>query len=170
VRDLFEDSLAGDLSRDEKTWVEAHIEDCAACSSEFRTYRSIDQSLADLPRFSCPEHVTRAICEATIHNEMAGSKHDRKWNWSFIFGWRPALAGLAAATLMLFFLWNPIEDTEKSTPDMFSGSEVAKAGILAKWSLIYAAQTMKESERRVVDDVLIPEIPGKIREVISPFF
>jgi anti-sigma-K factor RskA len=157
----------GTLGDDEAAEVSAHLQRCPTCSAEVNALRAIANTLSTLPYHACPDHVTEAVYEATVRKRVPAESRGRKWDWSLIFGWRAAVVGMAAASVALLLFLNPFGDQNGAVPGYYHPNELAGAGELAKWSLLYVAQTMKESEREVVHDVVVEGLPRKIRGVVK---
>lgn len=96
----------GDLSGEERTGVEAHLEGCAECRAEARSLETVARllPLADPGRFSEPAplpspELGREIA-ATIGREQRVVRR-RRWRFGFALG---GAAAAAAAVLALFVL------------------------------------------------------------------
>ncbi len=157
----------GTLNEEDAARVAAHIEHCPKCLAEVRTLRAIANTLSTLPYHVCPDRVISAVYEATIEKRVPERASQRKWDWNLIFGWRAAVAGMAAASIALLLFLNPFGDRNGTLPGPYHPDELAIAGDLAKWSLLYVAQTIKESEREVVHGVLVEGLPRKIRHAVK---
>jgi hypothetical protein len=162
------DAFADDaLSEDEAAGVASHLDECKKCSAEVRTLRAVTDTLSTLPYHTCPDRVIDPVYEATIKKKVLKEAPQSRWDWSLIFGWRAAVAGMAAASIALLLFLNPFGDQNGALPGYYHPDELAGAGDLAKWSLLYIAQTIKESERDVVHGVLVEGLPRKIRYVVK---
>jgi anti-sigma-K factor RskA len=168
---LFEPELEsfadGTLNEDDAARVTAHLEECPKCLAEVRALRAIADTLTSLPFHPCPDRVTEAVWEATIKKRVPEGARERKWDWSLVFGWRGAVAGMAAASIALLLFLNPFGDQNGTMPGYYDSHELAGAGDLAKWSLLYVAQTIRESEREIVHDVVVEGLPRKIRDTVN---
>jgi hypothetical protein len=67
-------------------------------------------------------------------------------------------------------LFKPFVPSEQSVPVTITQEEVFKARKQAKWSLVFVAGLIHETQKEVVEDVLIKELPKTFRKTIRNTF
>lgn len=165
-RMLFEPFLDGGLSKRERIRVKKHLKACPACRSELDREREVVDLLSALPEAKCPENVVRKIEEETFGREKKKSYIKR---WVFggqRFRWGTLSVGVAVVAVIILLVVQPLGDRSQPDRVQYSQEEVQKAKDEAKWSLAYLAKVVGETERNVVEDVLLKDVPSTLRKSI----
>lgn len=160
IKPLFEQFLNGDLRRKERSKVKKHLQRCSNCRIELEKEQQIEAMLVTLPKFKCPEKVAQAIFKTTVTNK----------EWKFFptfFGWKTAVVGVVTLAIILFFVFYFNINLKNQIHIEYSQNEILKTRKQAKWSLVYAAQIIQKSERQVVDNVLINNLPQTVRDALK---
>jgi predicted anti-sigma-YlaC factor YlaD len=167
IRTLFESFLDGGLSKRERIRVKKHLKACPACRSELEREREVVDLLSALPEVKCPEGIVQKIEEETFGREKKKS-HIKRW----VFGgqrlrWGTLSVGVAVVAVIILLVVQPLGDRNQTNQVQYSQEEVEKAKDEAKWSLAYLARVVSETERNVVEDVLLKDVPSTVRKSIQ---
>jgi predicted anti-sigma-YlaC factor YlaD len=160
---LFDRFLDEDLSGQEMSRVKEHLAECSACRLELQKEREVITLFEHLPELRCPEGVLRKIETATLVEEKEAAPIRKS---KFVFTplrWPASSAVLAAAVIILLVvvLFFPGQKTPPSA--QFSRVEVVNARNAAKWSLAYAAATMSQENKKIVEGALGEYLPRTVR-------
>jgi len=111
VRESLSRFLDNDLSGREAAQIADHLTDCVACRHEYDQLRALQTTVRHLEAPAGDADATRdrvfTRLERAVHTGEADKvrPHDTRIDWSWLLGWRPAVATLAAAVVVgLVFL------------------------------------------------------------------
>lgn len=167
IRSLFDQFLDGDLRKKERSRVKKHLKECPACRSELAKEREVGELFTALPEIRCPERVTRRIEEATLGRKTKDSLFRRIKVVGGSYHWRTVSVGVAVVALVFLFVVHPYINREPPVQGPYSQEEVLEARNQAKWSLAYLAKTMNRTEKEVIENVLLKDIPQTVRKSIK---
>ena len=167
IQVLIEKFLNHELSKLEKRDFRKHIRHCPDCRTEFGRWQKVEKELSGFPRQKCSDEVVNKIYSNTI-----GLKHKsvHRIRFQIVPGhtaWKWAGAAVALGMILLFTVIHPIFDQKKTREITYSQEEILKAREQAKWSLAYAAQVIQKSERTIIDNALLVELPQTVRKVVK---
>lgn len=165
VRFLFDRLLDGDLRDHDVSKVEKHLEECPACQAALKAERDMLSNFELLPELECPESVIRKIEAAIPEQETRHSPFESLKLAFRPFHRRLILVGTAAAAIIIFMFVPP--STEERGPVEYSQKDAQRARKTAKWSLVYAAQTISTTEKGIVMGMLVEHIPTTVRNAIQ---
>ena len=165
IRELLDDFLDGDLSRSEKSKIKRHLKGCPECRSELMRQRKTENYLKRLPLIHCPDSVIKQIERLTFGNGEGHRKY-RRFSLSLSPTWRWVPVGLAATAVIILLIFYPSLERDDPGSVSYSQEEVMEAKNKAKWSLAYIAKTVNRTEREVVENVLLKDVPKTLRKSI----
>jgi predicted anti-sigma-YlaC factor YlaD len=151
--DLLFDRETDALTRAE---IQRHVSGCKACRAETERLRNTERLLKGFPRVKCPDTINRAIARAVV-------KRGPQWN-RFRPSWRTVL--IAAVLILFLFGVRPLGKNGSPEP-AYSETEIRKAREEAKWSLTYVGQVLNRTNRRVVADAILNQLPESLRKGIT---
>lgn len=145
VLEHIEAYIDNDLSAEEVSHIDTHIQSCPSCSEELSFAREMQSELRAFPRMECPDRVVEAVYQ---HIEQQGatksaSSPSSPSLWASVRAWwqslRPSPVFVPALSLGVtaivavgaWFLFRPA-----STPTM-SEAEIADAKRQVEWTLAY---------------------------------
>lgn len=164
IRKLLDPFLDGDLSRREKSRVKKHLRECPSCRSALEKERETEEMLAALPRLRCPDGVVRRIEALTLGHHKKERVFDRWFHVHLALNWRTLSLGAAATAVILLFVLHPWVDEPDSVSLPYTQDEVQKAKDQAKWSLAHIAKTVNRTEREVLEDVILKDLPRTVKK------
>jgi anti-sigma factor RsiW len=166
MQKLFEPFLDGGLPRRERKRLEAHIEGCVACRDALSEERAVVKALETLPKFRCPDRVTRRV-EATVLGGTERLSLFERFLPRGGFPWRFVTAGLALATVIVLVIVRPLMERPPTPPVAYSEEDAGLVRDQAVWSLAYVAKTMEKKERNVLEEVLLNDLPETVRNSLK---
>ena len=166
IQALFEKYFDRSLKRKERSELEQHIEQCQECRSILKQEKYINDSLSDLPDLQCPQWVIERIKEATFQKRKHSSE-SRSPNFLLgFFRWQTVTVGVAVAAVLYLLFFNLRDAGNEPELTTYSQEIIEKASLQAKWSMALVAQILDNTEKRVVQEVLLKELPQSIRGCI----
>lgn len=165
IEHLIDDYLDGCLNKHDKGKVKKHLKTCEACQTLIQQEKAIVDEIASLPQMTCPDQVVQRIKAQTI--EHGNSEKRVTFPLRFRTPWQYVSVGLAATAIVLFFIIQPLFDIKDMEPTSYSQQDVERAQNQAKWSLAYLGKVMNHTEKKVVENVLLKEIPTTLRKSIK---
>ncbi|MCP4655870.1 MAG: hypothetical protein GY856_10680 [bacterium] len=157
---LIEAYVDAELETGERRRIEAHLDSCAACSSQLELARRIRSELRELEPQSCPQHVTSAVL---AHAEAFPTWRRRLASWLAPPRlWQPALALLLAAALGIGFWYSTIRG-----PARQQAAEVARAEAEVKLALAYLGRIGQRTGTAVGGEVLEDRVVAPIARSIT---
>jgi predicted anti-sigma-YlaC factor YlaD len=167
IKGLLDDYFDGALSRKDKKRLQAHLQLCEACRLEFQKEKHMIENLEGMPTFQCPEKVVQRIAELTYLREEKSPRMKIREFLSKSKGWRLAVVGTAAMALMILIVWYAFKEPEEPIQATYSEADLLKAREQAKWSLVYVTQMIQKSEKEVVDEIFMKELPETVRNALK---
>jgi anti-sigma factor RsiW len=151
--DLLFDKEADAFSREE---IRRHLLGCEACRAEAERIRKMERLLKGFPKAKCPAGVTREIAKA------AGLRIPV---WDFQ---RPDWRAVLVTAMLIFFVFGirPLGKYGPPAP-VYSQTEIETAKQEAKFSLMYVGQVLNRTNRRVVTDAVLNQLPESLRKGIT---
>lgn len=167
IRELFDLFLDGGILRKEKARLKAHLKECPACRALLEEEREVINMFADLPELPCSEKVVQRIEELTVGHKIKSSLLEKILLQRDPFHWRLVSVSLAASAIIFLFVLHPYLNRKESVQVQYTQEEVLKARDQAKWSLAYMANMVSKTEREVVENVLLKDLPKTVRKSIK---
>ena len=166
IQALFEKYFNRSLKRKERSQLEQHTEHCQECKSLLKKEKYINDSLSDLPDLQCPQWVIERIKAVTFQKGKRSSEsRSPNFIWGF-FRWQTVTVGVAVAAVLYLLLFNPRDAGNGPELTAYSQETIEKASNQAKWSMALVAQILDNTEKHVVQEVLLKELPQSIRGCI----
>ena len=166
-REMLDLSLDGGLSRKERARLREHLKTCPSCRTAFEADREVINALSELTELPCDEGVIRRIEERTIGHRKKPSRIMEMFFTRESSRWRILSVGLAASTIILLFALHPIFERKDIDTTQYTKEEITQAKDQAKWSLAYLANKLSETEKEVVENVLLKDLPKTVRKSIK---
>lgn len=166
IRLLFDGFLDRDLGRKQRSRVKKHLKGCPACRSLLAEERRVVDLLAGLPEQRCSERIIRRIEAATIDREEREPLSGKVRMVVESFHWRTVSVGVALAAVVLLLVIRPLMYREEPVQPPYNEEEVLKAQAEAEWSLAYVARKINRTERDVIEEVLLKDLPKTVRKSI----
>jgi len=169
IHDLFESYLNGGLSRKYRSEFTDHLKNCPACRERLEQEKKINEVLRSFPHQACPESVTEAIFQQTVHQKRQ-RKAGHKREAIPVFIRQYALIGAASVAVVLLLVFHPFRNSDEfktRNNQKISQEELNTAREQAKWSLVYVAQNLKKGEKEAVEDVIMNKVPSTIKKAIE---
>jgi anti-sigma factor RsiW len=162
VRANLDRLLDGDLPDADQAKLAAHLEACPECREELHRERQAMTAMAELPRLTCPDEVTRRIEETVAIEERQPSLAERLRGLGDTLRWRPLAAALpVAVAVLLAVLLYPTKPTPDSAA--YSEEEIQKAEKQATWTLSFVAQTINNAQDKTVEDLVRESLRSMVR-------
>lgn len=166
-REMFDLSLDGGLSRKKRARLREHLKTCPACRVALEAEQEVTQILSDLPQFPCDDGVVSRIEELTIGHRKKSSRITKIFATDISVRWQILSVGFAATAIILLFTLHPILEQKDLETPQFTQEEVVQAKKQAKWSLAYLANKVSETEKEIVENVLLKDLPKMVRKSIK---
>jgi len=132
----------------------------------FENEKSLINSIKTIPEIECPEHIIRRIETETIGSRSEKSLI-RKSNFQRISpAWRVAVATAAVVVVSVLMIINSPVIKKKKVEYTYSKEELILAEKKAKWSLAYIATILNETERSVLEDVVMKQLPETFKKCL----
>jgi hypothetical protein len=163
-RPLFDPLLDGDLSDQERSGLQRHLEKCAECRSALQKEEEIIAMFENLPELRCPEDVLQKVEEAIPDREKPAAPIRRERSRFHILGRQLVPLGLAAAAVLLILIRILPTRREEPIQITYSNEEVQRARTEALWSLVFVAEVINGVEKDVVEGVLLERLPSTLRK------
>jgi len=167
IRSLFDPFLDGDLGREERVRVKNHLKACSACRSELAREREVETMLTSFPELACSEEVIRKIEATTLDREEKEPLTRSMRSVVESFHWRTVSVGVAVAVTVFLLVVRPFGERDEPMQVQYTEEEVLKVREQAKWSLAYVAKKMNKTERDVLQEVLLKDLPKTVRKSIQ---
>jgi hypothetical protein len=151
--DLLFDKEADSFSREE---IRRHILECGACRAEAERMRNLERLLKGFQKVKCP---------TTVSREIARAVGLRRPVWDFV---RPRWRTVLVTAMLILFVFG-IRPLGKNGPPapVYSQSEIETAQKEAKFSLMFVGQVLNRTNRRVVTDAVLNQLPESLRKGIT---
>ena len=165
--ELIDGMLDGTITPQEEAALKAHLEECTACKTAFEQDRAVIALLESLPVQSLSSDAVQRIENATVGKRknrfdsfrLRGRMHLPVWP-KFAFGF--------IAVLVLLFLIRPfIESPQPDSVPVYTETDALHAKKQAKWSLVYISDLLRKTEKRVVSDILLKDMPGTVKKSLE---
>lgn len=161
IQALLDRFILDELSDFESKILQEHLDHCAQCQKVIEG-EAWEQHLIHLPKRSCPGRVIRNI-ETFIHSDKKKMRTMRLLHWH----WRQTvIAGLAATAILAVLILHPIKEPQKTDQPQYTDAEIEQAREAMKWTMVYTAQKMKESESQVIDEVFTKHLPETLQKSV----
>ncbi len=167
--------LDGDLSAEESSSMQIHLEKCAACSGELELAEATQTAIRNLPEQQCPDAVTAAVMEH-IASEASPGRPVLSW-WNALLRWRPLRPAAIAAALVLVVSMSILIDhrREPAVPPLVEGNDtleytpeqIALAEAEVKWTFAYINQTFHRAGVTVRDKAIYPHVVVPVKQAIE---
>ena len=158
VRERIDAFLDGDLSPEEASLTDAHINRCRNCAHELEMAQRVVRSLRALPEMHCPDRVVDAVYD---HVGAAQRTWVDRW---LAWLWKPAIVGVAAAALLIV---TTMVGLQWKTPSQVSAEEIKQAEVDAKLALALVTQVSKRATSTVREDVLEERVAVPMMRVLE---
>ena len=162
VKMHFSSFILGQMDKTLKNEIIHHLQDCRACSEEFKEEKVLFNAIKELPVLNCPGHIPREVIRKTVDSEK---RKVQKINLHS-FRWQTAVAGCVALALLLIYVIKPFDQTQTQTPQL-TQEDIEKARAQYKWSMMYVAQKLKQTEKKAIREVVIRDLPGSVQECLK---
>lgn len=159
--------IDGDLPKAERTRVGEHLAACPVCRSEHEKLRQVTEGLRTMPEVACPERVVRKIEMVTVKPKQADSVRTKRASWWSFSRLKPVYLGVALMAIALVVVVDAVRNRDQTEIPTFSQEEALRMREEAKLSLAYIAQVMNKTEKNIVEDVLLKDIPKAVRNTIK---
>jgi hypothetical protein len=136
--------------------IRRHLLGCQACRAEAERIRNIERLLKGLPKVKCPDLVSRNI---------ARSVGLRRPVWEMV---RPQWKVVLVTAVLISFVFGirPLGNNGPPSP-VYSQTEIETAKQEAKFSLMFVGQVLNRTNRRVVADAVLNQLPESLRKGIT---
>lgn len=166
MQSLFNRFLDGSLTRREKSCLKNHLKMCPSCRFDLQREQEIIDSLKTLPVLKCPDKVSRRIKDLIFGEESRISLQERLFMFAGNHHWKTLSFGFVVISIIAIVVLNPFVNKETAVPIQYSQEEALKARDQAKWTLAYISDTMRETKKDVLEDVILKELPKSVRKTL----
>jgi hypothetical protein len=169
--------LDGDLSEAQEGVFMSHVQDCLACSSEFRYAQTLQDAVMELPQIECEDFVLEPIHSLTaggsqakegVHRDSLVTQIAGLLNFVplyFRYGFSAALVAVVAVAISLNVVI-PIEEPEtlvaSDSVEEFSPQDIALALQQLNVAIDYLNQVSQRTEVMIGDRFLVTPLQDSI--------
>lgn len=166
IRPLIEGFANGTIASNDQQEVERHIDHCTACAREVKAAVLMEVGLRSMETLSCPEHVMDAVFDkAGISKRGIILRFPRFMESTPVR--LSTIGGLAAAALAIVVLLSPLVGLRQPGSDALDSDSIAHTQAIAKWSMVYLAQTVHRSEKRILNEIAVESAAPKVRGILQ---
>jgi hypothetical protein len=167
-RSWFDDWFDGKISRSRKRLLRRHLSQCGGCLREFEAEKNIIASFRHLPSPSCPESVEDTILARLGLGKVRVRRTSFRKFVPRLPAWEWVSAGAAVlAVLILMTLSTNRNRTIPSHSPAYSEEQIRTASKQAKWSLMAAVGMIQRTEKSIIRNVLLEELPKSLRNTLE---
>ncbi len=162
----------GDLAAAEVAEVEAHLEDCPACTAEYRLAAVVRRELRALPELAAPPAILSEITREVERARFRGPRRMARRGVRPVPGhrrpvWASLAAALFAAVVVAASLWRgpltlPGELTATADPAV-----VARATEEARYALAYLTRVNRRAGLKLRDDLFVDRLARPSADSLS---
>jgi hypothetical protein len=158
---LLDRFILDDLSQHESKRLQDHLDQCADCQRVIEG-EAWEKLLLELPGRRCPERVIRRV-ESFVLQQKKHVRDSRR----HIHYWRQSVfAGAAVAAVLIFLIVRHPPEAPRSASPEYTQEEIEQAREAMKWTMVYTAQKIKQSETRVIDEVFTHHLPETVQKSV----
>jgi predicted anti-sigma-YlaC factor YlaD len=157
---LLERFLSEDLPANELNRLQAHLDRCAQCQRVLED-EPWEQLLMNLPRQTCPKRVVQKVISGIRKESSKKEPRLVRWHWR-----QMVLASAAVAVTIAILINRPGLYQQKTAKQEYSEEEIEQAREVMKWTMVYTAQKMKQSENQAIDKVFSDCLPQSVQKSI----
>ena len=157
---LLDRFIFDDLSAYELSQLQEHLDSCAQCQRVLED-EPWEKLLMHLPAQSCPERVVRQVISGIRKGPHKRESRMIRWHWK-----QMVLASAAVAVTVAILIHRPDSYQQKVAEKEYSQEEIEQAREVMKWTMVYTAQKMKQSENRAIDEVFTDYLPKSVQKSI----
>jgi predicted anti-sigma-YlaC factor YlaD len=151
VDERLEGFAEGRSGRFESERIRRHLAGCPSCRAALEAERRLRRDLPGLPKLRCPEGVSDSILAAVDGPERRAAKRRVRSPGPKAWFWKPAFAAVLILALAAGF-WDRSRRTS-NREHAYSEAELKLADAALKWSLAYAAGTLRQAEKKALETV-----------------
>lgn len=169
--------LDGDLSAAQQGTFMSHVQDCAACASEFRYAQTVQDAVMELPQIECEDYVLVPVHNLTVGERQAKDAAQRDSLTTqiagllnsvplyFRYGLSAALVAVVAVAVS-FSVVTPIEAPEtmvaSESAEQYSREDIALALQELNVAIDYLNQVSQRTEVMIGDRFLVTPLQDSI--------
>ena len=143
--------------------VTRHLKECSSCAALFADESQIRDFFSMVPEVRCPDHLAERIAVQTYKKP----KLHKASLFSILFDHPKLSFAVAAVSVVFIVLLNFPTESPREIESSFTPEEIAMARKQAQWGLSYAGVIINETEKDVVEDVLLNRFPKTIRKSLE---
>jgi hypothetical protein len=148
-----------------------HFDECSACRLRLQEQERVISLIRSLPVQPLSEEVIHSIEGRTVSQIIDSAPESRRSRGRLIIPlWPKLAAGFAGAILAILIIWKALPESPRPEQPVYSETEARNAQLQAKWSLAYISDLMKKTEKRVVADLLLKDMPSTIKKSLEKSF
>jgi len=167
IQERIDDYIDGTLSPSEKSDLQRHLSECEACRIRLQDEQRIISLIESLPLQVLPEEVVNRIEDRTVRKTHGNSAGQWLRERLIIPRWPKVAVGFAVVAIAVFIVLKSLPESVTPDPATFSEADARNAKLKAKWSLVYISDLMKKTEKRVVADILLKDMPSTIKKSLE---
>jgi membrane-associated HD superfamily phosphohydrolase len=157
---LLDRFLSEDLPANELNQLQAHLDSCAQCQRVLED-EPWERLLMNLPRQTCPNRVVHEVISSIRKDSHKRESWLIRWHWKQMI-----LASAAVAVTIAILINRPGSYQQKTAKREYSEEEIEQAREVMKWTMVYTAQKMKQSENKAIDQVFSDCLPQSVQKSI----
>ena len=166
IQSMIDAFIDGELTKQDQIFVREHLKRCTECRLLVEELVDVGDRLASLPRVKCSEPIEKKIQSYVIDTEDRTEKPRPIRSFLESLHGRTVAVGLAVAVILVFLIIGPFFRGDESIPRTFTPEEIVKAREEAELGLSYLGSKINHTERSILEQVLLKDLPKTVRNSI----
>ena len=167
IQVLINDYLDGTLSPSAAEALQSHLSECAECNEGLEQEKQIISLVQTLP----VQHVSSAVLRRIEARTVKQKRRTDPGIWIreklLIPAWPKVAFGVAVVAIAAMMIWQPFSDPADHQNLSYTELDARSAKSQAKWSLAYISDLIRKTEKHVVTDILLKDMPGTLKKSLE---